>query len=186
MTCPKCKGGLYRRFSLLEKLALFLPLPVARTCLLECRNCGAQFRASTGLTGYLLSGAFYLTVVGLGKYWWVGLYFMGAWLLISSAKSQRSPGGRLGMGHIITAGMILGLLACIALVNQGVVGDGPNDSDPYGAYLPLFIYCGVGFAGLLILVDRVFPPKILREERTVGEEESGGTQSDTLDRNNGM
>ena len=164
MTCPKCKGSLYRRFSLLEKLALFLPLPVARTCLLECVNCGAKFRASTGVTGYLLSTAFCLCVLALGHYWWMGLCFLPAWLLIASAKSHASPAGSLGMGHIITAGMLLGLLACIALVNLGVVGGGQEDSDPYGPYVPYFIYCGGGFAGLLMLVDRFFPPKILREE----------------------
>lgn len=162
MACPNCGGDLFRRFSFREKLALFLPVPYGRTCLLECKECGSTFGASTGITGYIITIAFALCMVGLGDIWWVAFVFLGAWLLISMAKSDQSRPGGLGVGHMLTAGVILGVLACIALVDRKILGDGSESiSDAFERYGAWCVYLGVAFAFALAVIDRLLPPRII-------------------------
>src|SRR5437773_10907466 len=50
--CPKCGGGLYRKFSILDKIGLYVPIPhtiYARHQCEQCRTCYRSFRSGTDL-----------------------------------------------------------------------------------------------------------------------------------------
>jgi hypothetical protein len=92
MNCPSCSGAMHRRFSVIEKLALFLPVPVGRMRLLECVSCGDQYSATTGVIGYLLTAAFCVCIWGLGSLWHIASAFVAAGSLYRTCIGRTEQG----------------------------------------------------------------------------------------------
>jgi hypothetical protein len=111
--CPKCGGALHRRFSILDKIGLYVPLPHTVYARHECEACHARFRSFRSLTDLFLEAG-----------WLSGLYFLGefrplamagtiTWLVVAIPLKGSLPRGET---DTVTAGVVTGIVWLLALV----------------------------------------------------------------------
>lgn len=103
--CPKCGGILHRRFSFLDKVGLYLPLPHTIYAKHVCEKCHTRFRSFRSLTDLFLEAGWLSALYFLGKYWPMALAGTLTWIIVSG-----------GMYDTVGAGMILGIVWMLALM----------------------------------------------------------------------
>jgi hypothetical protein len=111
--CPKCGGELHRKYTFLDKLGLYFPLPHTIYARHLCDKCGAMFRSYCGLTDLFLEAGWLSALFILGEWWAFALAGTLTWLIISSSIRGRQPNGSMDS---ISAGVILGIVLALALV----------------------------------------------------------------------
>ncbi|HSU54180.1 MAG TPA: hypothetical protein VLT36_08995 [Candidatus Dormibacteraeota bacterium] len=113
--CPKCGGALHRRFSLLDKLGLFLPIPHTIYAHHQCELCKTKFRSYRNLTDVLLEASWVGACAYLGDFKLFALVCPLTWLICSGmGKNNWSQGTDTIMAAVLT-----GILWLLALVFGG-------------------------------------------------------------------
>ena len=67
--CPVCNGHVYRDFTFLEKVCLFLPFHLFLKAKHHCDSCGAKFYSRRNLTDFVFVGLFSLGTYLLKEDW---------------------------------------------------------------------------------------------------------------------
>jgi hypothetical protein len=111
--CPNCGGELYRRFSVLDKIGLYFPLPHTIYAKHNCDKCHATFRSFRGVTDLFLEAGWLAALFILGEWWLFALAGTIAWLVVSSSFRRNTPSGS---NDTIGAGVVLGIVWTLALV----------------------------------------------------------------------
>ena len=152
--CAVCSGNVYRRFSFIEKVGLFLPIPYGLHATHQCVDCGRVFRSYRSLADAIMLILFGVGTVMLGRWWWLSLVLLAAWALISSARTYQTKTGLLGPGYTLIAGMILGILwSCVFVVAEHPIFRKIQESTDYDIFL-MCCYSGLGFGLMVLVLDR--------------------------------
>ena len=110
--CPKCGGDLYRKFSLLDKTGLFLPLPHTIYATHRCDGCQARFRSFRSLTDLFLEAAWVSALLFLGEWRLIALSCPITWLVVAYWMKESGDTSY----DTIAAGALTGVLWLLALV----------------------------------------------------------------------
>ena len=110
--CPKCGGDLYRRFSRLDRIGLYLPLPHTIYATHQCDHCHARFRSLRSLTDLFLEAAWISALLLLGQWRPIALACPITWLVVTYWLKDSGISGH----DTITAGVLTGVLWLLALV----------------------------------------------------------------------
>ena len=111
--CPQCGGALYRKYSVLDKIGLYIPLPHTIYAKHICDKCHAKYRSFRGLTDLFLAVGWITTLFILGEWWPFALAGTTTWLIVSSSFRRDTPNGSM---DTIAAGVVLGIVIALALV----------------------------------------------------------------------
>jgi hypothetical protein len=90
--CPVCNGCVYRDFTFLEKVCLFLPFHLAFKARHHCDSCGSKFSSVRNLTDFIFVGFFGLATYLLKEDWIASLVVLAIWLFVSLARPRKSVG----------------------------------------------------------------------------------------------
>jgi hypothetical protein len=110
--CPKCGGCLHRKFSLLDKIGLYIPLPHTIYAKHQCDACHTRFRSFRSLTDLFLEAAWFSALLFLGEYRFIALACPITWLVTSYLMKDSKDSSY----DTIVAGMLTGILWLLALV----------------------------------------------------------------------
>jgi hypothetical protein len=110
--CPKCGGDLHRKFSLLDRIALYLPIPHTLHAAHQCDRCGARFRSWRSLTDLFLEVAWVSALLYLGQWRLLALACPLTWLAVAYILKDSGNSGY----DTIAAGTLTGVLWLLALV----------------------------------------------------------------------
>lgn len=110
--CPKCGGNLDRKFSLLDKVALYIPLPHTIYAYHECERCHTRFRSFLPLTDFYLEGSWSAATFFMGELWPIALACPLTWLVCSWWFKREQLSGT----DTTIAGAITAILWVLALV----------------------------------------------------------------------
>jgi hypothetical protein len=111
--CPKCGGSLHRRFSLLDKIGLYFPLPHTIYAKHECEQCHAHFRSYRCLTDLFLEAGWLLGLYSLGRYWPLALAGTVTWMVAWFFAGREASRGEF---DTVGAGIVLGIVWMLALM----------------------------------------------------------------------
>ena len=111
--CPKCGGELHRKFSVLDKIGLYFPVPHTIYAKHICDKCHAKFRSFRGLTDLFLEAGWLAALFILGEWWAFALAGTIAWLIVSSSFKRDAPSGG---NDTVGAGVVLGVVWALAMV----------------------------------------------------------------------
>jgi hypothetical protein len=110
--CPKCGGDLHRKFSLLDRLGLYVPLPHTVYATHQCDRCHALFRSFRSLTDLFLEAAWVSALLYLGEWRPIALACPITWLAVTYVMKDSGNSGY----DTIAAGVLTGVLWLLALV----------------------------------------------------------------------
>jgi len=147
--CPNCGGGLDRKFSLLDKVALYIPLPHTIYAHHECEGCHARFRSFLPLTDFYLEGSWSAATFFMGELWPIALACPLTWVIVSWWSKRE----QLGAADTTMAGVTTGILWTLALVFGNLDRGGRMLQHPV---MMMTLTAAVLFAsaGLVLVLDR--------------------------------
>ena len=90
--CPVCNGHVYRDFTFLEKVCLFLPFHLFLKAKHHCDSCGAKFYSRRNLTDFVFVGLFSLGTYLLKEDWAASFIVLAIWLFVSLLRPRKSVG----------------------------------------------------------------------------------------------
>jgi len=148
--CPLCGGCVYRDFTLLEKIALFLPFHLILKAKHHCDSCGRRFTSARNVTDFLFVVLFGSATYLLGEDWVASMIVLVIWLLVSLIK----PKGPVGPSHTFIAAVILSTLWFFLFVLKA--RPSAEFMNEHGSTLfGLFVVSGFLFSCGMLYVDRL-------------------------------
>src|SRR6266542_5429773 len=148
--CPLCGVCVYRDFTLLEKVSIFLPFHLILQAKHHCDSCGRRFTSARNLTDFLFVILFGYATYLLGEDWVASVIVLAIWLLVSLIK----PRGPLGPAHTFIVAVILCTVWFFVLVLKA--HPSPDFISEHGGTLfTLFVVSGFLFSCGMLFLDRV-------------------------------
>ena len=147
--CPKCGGDLRRRFSLLDKIALYVPLPHTVRAQHECEECHARFRTFRPLTDFYLEASWSAATWCMGDLWLIALACPISWV-VTSWWFKREAGGNV---DTTAAGAMTAVLWVLALVFGNLERGGRLLQHPVGLVLLTAVLLFLS-TGIALFLDR--------------------------------
>jgi hypothetical protein len=148
--CPKCGGTLYRKYSVLDKIGLYFPLPHTIYAKHICEKCHAKFRSYRGLTDLFLEAGWISSLFILGQWWPLALAGTVTWLIVSSWFRRDILSGDM---DAVGAGVILGIVLALALV-FGDEERGKFLMDHQIVFFPLLAFLVLAPVCVVLILDR--------------------------------
>jgi hypothetical protein len=149
-SCPVCGGCVYRDFTLLEKISLFLPFHLVLKAKHHCDSCGRRFTSARNATDFVFVILFGSATYLLGEDWVASLIVLAIWLLVSLIK----PRGPVGPSHTFIAAVILSTLWFFVFALKA--RPSPEFMSEHGATLfTLFVVVGFLFSFGMLYLDRM-------------------------------
>jgi len=148
--CPKCGGELHRRFTFLDKIGLYVPLPHTIHAKHECKDCHARFRSFRSLTDLFLELGWLSGLYVLAEFWPLALAGTITWLIISSLLKGSVSRGE---ADTLAAGIIVGIVWMLALVFGDLERGNYLMSHP-AIMVPIMIFLLFGPVWVVLVLDR--------------------------------
>jgi uncharacterized protein (DUF983 family) len=145
--CPNCGGELYRTFSILDKIGLYIPLPHTIYAMHQCERCGTRYRSFRSGTDLFLEVSWLSALLVLGEFKPFALACTATWLVVSVwLKGEACV-------DTVAAGVLVGVLWVTAWVFSS-----PARGDYFSAHpiimVPTLAVCTLVPVALVLVLDR--------------------------------